>query len=884
MPGIRRKPITLPVAAFVALALGALIAAAPSLPAGSRSACDPPDLGFGAGEGANSADMPPTTGTLRIGMLFVDFSDSPGAVEPRTIYETQIPRLVDWYRTVSYGRLQIEVRPLLHWLRLPRTLADSEDARFEGAVEAAVSAADPSFDFASIQALYLVPAMPSLASTVIDEDPIRVDGATIHSWAWLASGSLQRLPHVAIHETGHLLGLPDLYNERLPSSQHRWDVMTSAPAGGGLFAWHRWKLGWLDSNQIVCVTRPGTTNATLAPLERPGGRKAIISRVGRQIVVVEARRREAEDLSLCKPGVLVYTVDLDAGAPENVGSRRLPIRLQPARPDDSRQWSRCGPQWRAAYTGGRTSVLKQRVRVIKRVGDSYRIRFTRAGSRALADTPPAVQISVDPFTDAVGQHETAVEPDSFSFGDTVVAAFQLGRTRTAGASGIGWATSHDGGSTWQSGVIPGSWSRGTDPAVAYDSAHGVWLISVLALHDGPELLSSLVTSRSVDGLQWSVPVVTSPSQSHFAHDKNWIACDNGPASPFRGRCYVVWTAVRGEVEVLGISSSADGGLTWSPDTLFTAISGSAWQPVVRPDGTLVIVYIGTRAIRAVRSTDGGRSFGASTIVSSLQDSATPGWRAPALPSAEVDARGRVTVAWPDCRFRTGCGGGGGVVPNDVVYSSSADGSRWSRVRRVPTGSELDSRPHFIVGLGVDSTRLGVAFHVLTPAGVVPYFVSSPDAGRGWSQPEALAAPQPATAFPEAGPVRFLGDYISTSFVSGGSAVPVFASATGPYDGRYHQGIFATRVPPLASRPVLGVSAVVARRAGRSVTTSVSVGGLTANLRLTCRARGLQLVAKRVSSARATCVWRVKAQRGLAGRLVLATPEADVTRTFALRGR
>jgi hypothetical protein len=45
-----------------------------------------------------------------------------------------------------------------------------------------------------------------------------------------------------------------------------------------------------------------------------------------------------------------------------------------------------------------------------------------------------------------------------------------------------------------------------------------------------------------------------------------------------------------------------------------------------------------------------------------------------------------------------------------------------------------------------------------------------------------------------------------------------------------------------------------------------------------------LLAKRVGPARATCVWRVTARQGLAGRLVLATPETDVTRTFVLRGR
>src|SRR4029450_12221186 len=171
--------------------------------------------------------------------------------------------------------------------------------------------------------LYVVAAMPSLASTVIDDVPLRVDGARIHSWAWLATGSIQRLPFVAIHETGHLLGLPDLYNERNPSSQHRWDVMTAAPGGGGMFAWHRWKLGWIDRGQVVCLSRRGTLTATLAPIERAGGRKAIVSRVGREVVVVEVRRALAEDASICESGVLVSRVDFSAGAPQNVGARRL---------------------------------------------------------------------------------------------------------------------------------------------------------------------------------------------------------------------------------------------------------------------------------------------------------------------------------------------------------------------------------------------------------------------------------------------------------------------------------------------------------------------------------------------------------------------------------
>jgi M6 family metalloprotease-like protein len=892
-------------AAVLALALGAPVVASSS-PDGpsAQSPCAVPDLGFGAGEGKNAAGMPPTSGTLRIGMLFLDFADSPGPTEPEALYAAQVPRLVDFYRTVSYGALQLDVKPLARWLRLPRTLAQYQQMNFEGAVEDAVAGADPTFDFSSVDALYLVVAMPSLASTVIDEDPIRADGAAIHSWAWLATGSLSRLPFVAIHETGHILGLPDLYNERVPSSQHTWDVMTAAPTGGGLLAWHRLKLGWIAPHEIRCRAGRGTTDVTLTPVERAGGVKAVISRVGRRAVVVEARGAVAEDARLCRTGVLVYRVDFVTGAPENVGARRRPIELHRASTDDSRRWAECGRDWRASLLSGTTTAWNHRIRVLKRLRDgSYRVRVTRiGGSRRLSRLSDARQISVDPITDDTGQHETAVEPDSFSAGDTVVAAFQIGRTRTAGASSIGWATSRDGGVTWSSGVLPsltvhsappGSFTRATDPAVAYDRVHGTWLISVLGLRDGPggttdELLSSLVTSRSVDGVTWSAPVVTSPAQTHFAHDKNWIVCDNGTASPFKGRCYVVWTAVSGAIQALGISSSNDGGLTWDAETIMPSISGSAWQPVVRPNGTVVILFVGARAIRAVRSTDGGSSFGPATTVSSLQDAATPEWRAPALPSAGVDARGRITVAWLDCRFRRGCGA---EAPNDVVYSSSANGVRWSRVRRVPTGEALDGLPHFVVGLDVDPTtvtprrRLGVVFHVLTPAGVVPYFVSSSNDGRGWSAPEPLTPPQPVTAFPEAGTERFLGDYVSTSFVGGGTAVPVFASASDGFDDRYHQGVFAAVIPPQSSPASLrGGKVHVVRTSGR-VNASVAVAGLTKGLRVTCRVqpRRARLLRSHVTRSRATCVWRVQTRAALRGALALSTPEADVTRAFVVRG-
>src|SRR6185295_16796283 len=61
---------------------------------------------------------------------------------------------------------------------------------------------------------------------------------------------------------------------------------------------------------------------------------------------------------------------------------------------------------------------------------------------------PVTQVSSDPFTDAQAQHRTEVEPDTFTFGNTIVSAFQVGRVSGGGASNVGFATSTNGGTTW----------------------------------------------------------------------------------------------------------------------------------------------------------------------------------------------------------------------------------------------------------------------------------------------------------------------------------------------------------------------------------------------------------------------------------------------------
>src|SRR5215218_919965 len=155
-------------------------------------------------------------------------------------------------------------------------------------------------------------------------------------------------------------------------------------------------------------------------------------------------------------------------------------------------------------------------------------------------------IATDPFTNTESQHKTIVEPDTYSHGSTIVAAAQFGRVFNGGASGIGFATSTNNGASWTSGTLPGitkhtavagPYDRVSDPAVAYDAAHNVWMVSSLALLDTPSGPSgrAVLTSRSTNGgLTWENPVNTAVAKRNEDLDKNWIVCDNTPSSPFYG--------------------------------------------------------------------------------------------------------------------------------------------------------------------------------------------------------------------------------------------------------------------------------------------------------------------------------------------------------------
>jgi hypothetical protein len=418
------------------------------------------------------------------------------------------------------------------------------------------------------------------------------------------------------------------------------------------------------------------------------------------------------------------------------------------------------------------------------------------------------RLSLDPYRNRDSQHESAVEPDSFAYGSAIVAAFQVGRRSGGASANIGTAVSHDAGRTWQRSVLPGvtvnaggAETAASDPSVAFDAVHNAWLVSSLTIHQGG---SNVFIARSTDGLHWSGPINVAAGT---ILDKEWVACDNGASSQFRGRCYVEYTDDQKNITVS--QSSDDGGQTWSPPVRATAVLVGT-QPVILPNGTLVVVagdYRGEEALQgaivAARSTDGGATFQRFNV-SDLQSATDDPMRAIALPSVDVDSNGTIYAAWHDCRFRPGCNA------NDIVISTSTDGATWgapTRVPAVPTGS---NQSEFIPGLGADPANPGhlglvfAYFHAGSCAkgactlGIA--FTQSLDGGRTWTKPQRLdALPVKMTWLPRAEGGRMVGDYFSTSFI-GDRVVPVYALAAPPLaNGRLREGIFAASLKPVTQR-------------------------------------------------------------------------------------
>jgi hypothetical protein len=419
-----------------------------------------------------------------------------------------------------------------------------------------------------------------------------------------------------------------------------------------------------------------------------------------------------------------------------------------------------------------------------------------------AATVPLTPLSSDKFTNASSQHATEVEPGSFSFGSTIITSFQVARISGGGGADIGYAISNDSGTTWQNGLLPGlttfqgagTNSAVSDTSVIYDAKHGAWMISSLPI--SATRIQVAVSRSSDNGASWGNPVIVAQGADL---DKDWITCDNTPTSPHYGNCYMQWDD-NGNSNQIFMSTSSDGGLTWSAGFPVSAARGLGGQPLVQPGGAVIVPFLANAGvIQSFSSADGGATWGNVAQVATVTDHAVAGGlRSDALPSAQEDAAGTVYVVWQDCRFRTNC------ASNDLVMSISANGANWTQPARIPIDAVSGTVDHFIPGLGIDPATSGNTAHLgltyyyypqanCTASNCALYagFISSADGGSTWSAATPVAGPMALSWLPSTDSGQMVADYIATAF-AGGNAYGFFAVAKPNSGATFNEAIYTTQ--------------------------------------------------------------------------------------------
>ncbi len=445
---------------------------------------------------------------------------------------------------------------------------------------------------------------------------------------------------------------------------------------------------------------------------------------------------------------------------------------------------------------------------------SYFFTVALAFAIALAIVIPAgaqsnlVKLSTDTFHNSDSDHHTEVEPDTFAWGSTIVTGFQVARVPDGGGADIGFATSTDAGKTWTSGLLPGltdnykggSFTAASDAAVAYDAKHGEWLISTLPItnNDG----EAVATSRSTDGIHWSKPIIVDHSGSD---DKNWITCDNTTTSPHYGNCYTEWDEPA-LGDLIFMSTSTDGGVTWGAAmNTGDQASGIGGQPLVLPNGTVVVPISTLSNMIAFRSTNGGKSWTSTSVISNQDYRGEDGGLRDGfgMPTAQIDGGGKIYMVWPDCRFRSGCS------TDDLVLTTSTNGTTWTKVARIPIDPISSTVDHFIPGIGIDRTTSGKTAHLAVTYYYYPVaacdnscklyvgYTTSENGGATWTKGKELAGPMELSWLPETQNGLMVADYLAVAYANG-NPFGVFAVAKALSGGLFNEAMYTTKSPLLAS--------------------------------------------------------------------------------------
>lgn len=282
----------------------------------------PWNVAFPLGDRNGSARLP-STGTISVALVAVDFSDAVGTSQELTSANGQVNEVNRWLEFHSNSRLSFSWRTRLEWTRMPQPSSAytwTEPGRLATA-QAILDATDPTFNYAGIDFVFvLLPAAIGEFTrdgvAAIGRSLTTAEGTVRHLFGGgkffyeFENDVRRELWSAWIHELLHPVGLPGhgiRMNVDILNNQNGKSVV--------LGAWDSYMLGWLDASENYCImaSQLRRVETRLVPLERRqrGLRSLMVRLSDTQVIVVESRRAEGwgSRLGAGQYGLLVYVID-----------------------------------------------------------------------------------------------------------------------------------------------------------------------------------------------------------------------------------------------------------------------------------------------------------------------------------------------------------------------------------------------------------------------------------------------------------------------------------------------------------------------------------------------------------------------------------------------
>jgi len=287
---------------------------------------------------------------------------------------------------------------------------------------------------------------------------------------------------------------------------------------------------------------------------------------------------------------------------------------------------------------------------------------------------------------------------------------------SAGANIYYFFGSSDGGLTWKSYHLTSFYDVWGDPCLQYDPDGNLYYCHLSGLGSQPNWLDRIVIQKSSNnGATWYKDTYTGyrpPKQQ----DKEWLAIDHTPTSPYYKNLYLSWTefdryssTITSDSSRIQFSRSSDGGESWSDAIAISKRGGNSIDnsgtvegstPTVGPNGEVYIVWNGPVGLTLSRSFDGGNTFEPNTTIATTNgwDFLLPGlMRGNGMPMTGCDIsnspyRGNLYLVWGEVNTQGKNG--------EVFFKRSTDrGETWSATVRV--NNDNTTRDQFFPSMSVD---------------------------------------------------------------------------------------------------------------------------------------------------------------------------------------